>query len=314
MNIRSIFLIVSSAASVPVMGAEAWKNPLGGKEVRLVTEVSSSGKLQRLTVNGNPMAVLANSNISRENHGYGWMESAKTKWIADRFLIYMDESGLAIVDAETGNLLLNQVVTGYSESPHGQAWAAIRSRNIPRNQDALTGNEEDTLWFLDPKVLAENAGVADMAKPFAHVPSVQVGGIALAPPEWSEDGVFIILTLFSNGNILRDTYNAASHKRIGSAIVKDLGLSREQLLSLGFRAEVKDTIFQALAPGHSPGSDKGSRDQDALRPSRRGAVPEEENAGTFVERLFASGIVLWGTIAVVCIAAIAVLIKRSTKC
>lgn len=313
MKLPLLLFLLNLIVSGPVTGTDTWRSPKGANEVSLKSESTPAGDLDKLTVNDSGLTILANSNIRRENHGYGWMKSAEAKWVDDRFLVFKDESGLAIIDVKTSHLLLNQVLTGYSESPDGQKWAAIRRRNVPRKQDSLTGSEEDTLWFLDPNLLAESSEGADNKYPFAHIPAVQTGGIVLAPPEWSEDGTSIILTVLSGGNILRDIYSVNSHKRIGSTTVKDPGLSREQLLSLGFQAEVKDAILHVLAPGQSADSSKNSLDLDLPRPSRRGAASEQQNAAHSAERAIPSKRVLWGTIAIVCIAAIVSLIRRFVR-
>lgn len=313
MNLLSSFLILALIVSGPAFAADTWRNPKGDKEVRLEKEPSPTGDLDKLAVNGDGLTLLAESNIRRENHGYGWMESAEAKWIDDRFLVFKDESGLAIIDVETNRLLLNQVLTGYSESPDGQAWAAIRRRNVPAKQDALTGNEDDTLWILDPKLLAANAGAASADHPFAHVPSVQLGGIVLAPPEWSEDGASVTLSLFSNGVIIQDTYNVSTRKRTKSTVVENPGLSRDQLLSLGFLTDVKNAIARATASGQPSGSGKEGGVRDSLRSQRREAVPEQGQSGKAAERPPTSRMALWTAMAIAFIAAIAFLIKRSGK-
>ncbi len=315
MNFRSFLLIFVFAALDHASGAESWKNPQGTKEIKLIKEGSPAGDLQSLTVNGDPLKILANSNIRRENHGYGWMESAETTWLDNRLVVFQDDSGLAIVDADRNVILLNQLVTGYSESPDGEIWAAIRRRAVAKNQEALTGNEDDTLWFLDPRVLAEQAGDATEEAPFVHVPAVQVGGIALGPPVWSKDGKSITVTLYSNGNILADTYDVASRKRTASAARKNPSLSREQMLSLRFLPEVIREIDQALAADLAPRSSKNtpkssggvgtsSGREDSFDPASARQTGDDPNS---------SRLVLWVAAVIALIAAFTVVLKRRGK-
>jgi hypothetical protein len=310
MNRWSLFLILAAAVSASPLGAESWKSPRGGREVRLVADTTPAGELQGLTVDGVPLTILGNSGIRRENHGYGWLESATTQWVDGRFLVFEDESGLAMVDTEENQLLINQVVTGYSKSPDGRHWVAIRLRNVPRDQEALTGDENDTLWFLDPETLAQSSGSSSEEKPFGHVPSVQVGGIALAPPEWSEDGSSFTLPIYSNGSILRETYNVASRRRAASSTVRNPGISREQLLSLRFLPEVKRAIDQAIAPDLSSGSGSRSERRDPLRSTKQGVSTERDSD----KQAISSGPALWiGIVAIAAIAGLAALIKRAGK-
>lgn len=315
MNFRPFLLIFVFTALDHASGLESWKNPQGTKEIKLIKENSPAGDLQSLMVNGEPLKILANSNIRRENHGYGWMESAETSWIDNRLVVFQDHFGLAIVDADRNVLLLNQAVEGYSESPNGESWAAIRYRAFDKNQEALKGNENDTLWFLDPRVLAEQAGAATEEAPFAQVPGVQVGGIALGPPVWSTDGKSITVTLYSNGTIFADTYDVVSHKRIASAARKDPGISREQLLSLRFLPEVISAIDQMVTADLPPGSQRNApnnpRDRNSSPTGKTSFDPTL--ARQTGDQPGPSGLVLLGAAALALIAVFTLVLNRRQK-
>lgn len=315
MNFRPFLLIFVFTALDHASGLESWKNPQGTKEIKLSKKDSPAGDLQSLMVNGEPLKILANSNIRRENHGYGWMESAETTWIDNRLVVFQDHFGLAIVDADRNMLLLNQVVEGYSESPNGESWAAIRFRALDKNQEALKGNENDTLWFLDPRVLAEQAGAATEEASFAHVPGVQVGGIALGPPVWSNDGKSITVTLYSNGTIFADTYDVVSHKRIASAARKDPGISREQLLSLRFLPEVISAIDKELAAGPTHGSPKNApKNRRSGKASSRGENSSDPAESLHTEdQPLLSRLMLWGAAAIALIAVFTLVLNRREK-
>jgi hypothetical protein len=314
MNFRSLLLILVFTAPDHAVGAEQWANPQGSKEIKLVKEESSAGGLQKLVVNGESLQILANSNFRRENHGYGWMESAETTWIDNRFVVFQDNFGLAIVDVDRKFLLLNQAVEGYSEAPNGESWAAIRYRALNKDQESLKGNESDTLWVLDPKALAAQAGTASDESPFAHVPGVKIGGIALGPPVWSNDGKSVTVTFYSNGMILADTYDVASCKRIGSAAKKNPGISLEQMLSVRFLPEVISKIDQGLASAPTPRSSKnGPRSPgfDEASSPRKDSYDSSSALQTNDQPdLFT--LLQWGT-AVVLIAAVIIVLKRRQK-
>jgi hypothetical protein len=205
------------------------------------------GAIQQLAINGQTLPLLGHSAIRRENHGFSWLATTPAHWLRDRFLIFQDDDGLCIVDATKKQILVNQVFAGFTKAPGLEEWAAIRYRPTARNQETLTGFERDTLWVIDPEVLASKSDLASEDAPFRHIPSVQLDGIAIAPPIWTEDGSGVVTAIYRDGYVDAVLFDAASQQETKRVRLDGLSLTAEQVLSPWFLKEVEAAIGSALA-------------------------------------------------------------------
>lgn len=205
-----------------------------------------------------PLKLLPQSPFRREYNGGSWFEMP-FRWIENRrFLVFEGDNGLCLVDASTQTVLLNQALTGLTKSPTADAWAAIRYRPTGRQQDLLTGNEKDTLWFIEPTALATASHEASEDDPFKHVPSVALGGIALAPPIWSKDGTQLAIVTHSGGRIEAAVFDSGTHRRLAVAPLPDLSFTKAQLLSPWFLPAVVEPIRKAVLESGVLGQGRGS--------------------------------------------------------
>ncbi len=197
-----------------------------------------------------PSTLVCESRLLAENHGYAWLNTEHHQWVSDKFLVFDDGDGLCVVDAESNQFLLNQTFTGYARSPKSQSWAAIRYRPTNRNQEQLTGNEKDTIWFIEPDELATNAKQSTTENPFAHVAAVQLDGIAIAQPHWSEDGASVAIVKHREGKVAADLFDPKQRVLIRSVSLPELTLTQEQLLSVWIIPEVDQRASEAIRASH----------------------------------------------------------------
>jgi len=197
-----------------------------------------------------PSTLVCESRLLAENHGYAWLNTEHHQWVSDKFLIFDDGDGLCVVDAESNQLLLNQTFTGYARSPKSQSWAAIRYRPTNRDQEQLTGKEKDTIWFIDPAALAANAEQSTTENPFAHVAAVQLDGIAIAQPQWSEDGTSVAIVKQREGKVAVDLFDPKQRVLVRSVSLPELTLTQEQLLSVWIIPEVDQRASEAIKASH----------------------------------------------------------------
>jgi hypothetical protein len=182
---------------------------------------------------------LAQTVYMREYHGNGWILDQADHWIADRYLWAADEVGLFVADAETNTILFNNVLEAYAKNPAADEWVAIRFRPSARIQEYLDEGFQDTLLFADPADMAAQASHLPEDS-LAHIKSMRVYGVALAPPEWATDGSRFAVLVWKNGAVSAVQYD--THLRETARMAIDLQVRRETALSIGLK---KDLAFVA---------------------------------------------------------------------
>jgi hypothetical protein len=290
-----------------------WKSPDGMVTISLESVNSAAGPVDHLLIGGSPAKLISHSPIRRENHGYGWLNSVSPKWIDNEFVVFEDEMGLCLVNIQQQAVLLNQVFTGYTRSPKAQAWAAIRYRPTSRNQEQLVGTERDAIWIIEPDELAANAKQSTSEKPFAHVAALQLDGIAVAKPIWSDDGAAFAIAKQLNGKIAADVFDHKQRALIRSVPLLGMELTQEQLLSVWLIPEVEHQAFVAIKEANVfdltnsqsvPASDSRSEVQmqrtpvsDAPKVQRTSTPSEEPSSSTawsiIAVLIVATGGLLW---------------------
>jgi len=230
--------------------AQAWSSPDGSVTLKFESANSSTGSLDRLVVNETQIEFISSSPIRRENHGFDWLTSVSPTWINNRFVAFEDDMGLCLVDTQQRKVLLDQVFTAYTKSPVSDTWVAIRYRPTGRNQEMLTGNEMDTVWFIEPTALAEKAQMVTDANPFAHVPAVRIDGIAVASPQWSEYGASVAIVKHRDGKLAADVFDPVSKVLVRTVPMQDVTLTQEQLRSVWIIPEIDRRASEAIKEKH----------------------------------------------------------------
>ena len=197
-----------------------------------------------------PVSILPQSRFYREYQGGIWAETP-LRWSPDRrYAIFENPEKLAIVDTQASVVLLNSAFTAFSKSPVEDRWVAIRYRPSGRNQEMLIGNEMDTVWFIEPADLAAKAQMASDAHPFAHVPAVQIDGIAVASPHWSKDGTSVAIVRQRDGILVADVFDPFRNALICTVPMQDMALTQEQLLSVWIIPEIDRRVSEAIKDNH----------------------------------------------------------------
>lgn len=222
-----------------------WKSPNGQHIVKLQQEASDSITGIENPITHTSYEVLGNSVFRRENHGYGWFQNTQPQWLNDRFLIFQDSNGLAIVDAVTEKILINSVFTGFSKSPSKNEWVAIRFRPTTKQQTFLAGDEEDVLLFLNPEKISASKIRSSEMDPFQYIQQTKPGGIILAPPSWSDDGAEVAILSWKNGDVTGITYNATNGDILKTLPIP-VNIPNELALSPWFSNELTAIVEQAV--------------------------------------------------------------------
>ena len=230
--------------------ARDWSSPDGSATLTLQTANPSTGSLDHLHIEGTPIKFVSHSPIRRENHGFDWMNSVSPTWLGNRFVAFEDDMGLCLVDTQQRTILLDQVFTAYTKSPDSDMWVAIRYRPTSRNQEKLTGNEKDTVWFIKPAALAESTQMVTDDNPFAHVAAVQVNGISVASPHWSEDGAGVAIIRQLDGKVAADVFDPKTIVLVRTVPLQDMTLTQEQLLSVWIIPEIDRMASEAIKANH----------------------------------------------------------------
>lgn len=227
--------------------AREWASPDGRAVVRFVPEETGAGVLNHLYIGNQKLEAPADSPVRRENHGMAWLENAEGNWVDNRYLVFADDRGLCLVDVQNRNVLLNQTFTGYSKAPDTQEWAAIRYRPTARDQEQLLEGDTDTLWIIRPESLAIRRGEASEERPFAHVDSVALKGLALGRPVWTDDGKGVVVALYEDGKLVAVLLDAKTRQRLAAVPLDGLRLSKAQILSPWFSEDVESLVRREVA-------------------------------------------------------------------
>lgn len=297
--------------------ARDWTSPDGSVTVRIQPADAASGSHYQVIVGETPARFISESRIRRENHGYDWMNSASSNWLDNRFITFEDDSGLGIVDAQQHTILLDQVFEAYTYSPQSKMWAAIRYRPTSRNQDQLEGGEKDTIWFIEPNELAANADLSTSEHPFAHVATLQLNGIAVARPYWSEDGTVVAIAKHLNGKPVADVFDPKLRKLVRSVSLPELTLTRDQMLSAWIIPEVDQKAFNAIKANHvfeAAGNETAGISSVALGKDSRANTPNfpakndsDARSSPSTSKDKQSQWILWSTVALSTIAVLGLL-------
>jgi hypothetical protein len=229
-----------------VLFAAEWQTPSGKITIKLTTMAEHSGPIQRLAIGNDPLPLLGHSGIRRENHGFAWLATTTPRWVRDRYLVFQDREGLCIVDSARRLVLINQVFAGFAKSPRADKWAAIRFRPTSRQQETLSDTHRDTLWFIDPDLLSQRSELSSDDKPFAHIAATQLDHIAVAPPVWTEDGLGVVVPIYSGEAIECVLIDADSQKERKRIQLNSLNISRAEALTPWFSKEVEASVAAAI--------------------------------------------------------------------
>jgi len=206
-----------------------------------------------------PFAPLPQSLYSREYHGMAWFDDVQPDWIGNRFLIFEDKFGIAIVDIPNRQMLLDHVFMAYAESPTAHEWAAIRFRPTARMQEQLTDDFQDTLLLIDPMYAATHIREASESNFVGHLQAVQPGGVILAKPTWASDGSSIAVLTWKQGTVAAVRYDTKLRETARSPV--ELKVDRESALSTGLNEDFAavaarilsdPTTFELTSPSSGP--------------------------------------------------------------
>jgi len=235
-SVKKIFTSPSSHLDLVVV---AYPSPLGAKN----PPIEKIGKL----LNGIFVEAtnLAHTVYMREYHGNGWILDQTDHWIADRYLWAADEFGLFVADAETNTILFNNVLEAYAKNPAADEWVAIRFRPSARIQEYLEEKFQDSLLLVDPAHMAAQSSRDLPEESLAHVKSMRIDGVALAPPEWAADGSRFAILVWKNGAVSAVQYDTNLRETARTAI--DLQVDRETALSVGLKKDLAPVTKRILS-------------------------------------------------------------------
>jgi hypothetical protein len=243
----TVFCVGQFFSFVCYGSAAEWVNASKSITIELRSGGGASAVTQNVIIGGNLLDLLGHSSVRRENHGFGWLAEKPGEWVNDRFLVFQDEDGLCIIDGLQKLTLINQVFAGFSESPLGAKWAALRFRPTARNQEQLNGSEKDTLWFLDPSIMAQKRPSVVKDDFFDHLPIVRLDGVSLVRPIWTEDGSGVVVALYRGDGITALLYDVATQKLKKTVRLGGLQISPVQALSPWISKEIESSIAKAIA-------------------------------------------------------------------
>ena len=235
-SVKKIFTSPSSHHDLVVV---AYPSPIGAKNPPL----EKIGKfLNGIFVEATN---LAHTVYMREYHGNGWILDQADHWIADRYLWAADEFGLFVADAETNTILFNNVLEAYAKNPAADEWVAIRFRPSARIQEYLEEKFQDSLLLVDPAHMAAQSPRDLPEDSLAHVKSMRIDGVALAPPEWAADGSRFAVLVWKNGAVSAVQYDTDLRETARTAI--DLQVDRETALSVWLKKDLAPAAKKILS-------------------------------------------------------------------
>ena len=166
----------------------------------------------------------------REFHGTSWFHGLQPHWIDDRFLVFEDQLGIAIADAQNRRILVDHVFEAYQKSPVTDKWVAIRFRPTGRHQDSLDPNFQDTVLIIEPYDVVNQIGNDTDENFVGQMKAAKPGGIVLAKPEWVPNGSSFAVLTWNRGTVEAVRYDANLNETGRTAV--NLQVDRESALSI----------------------------------------------------------------------------------
>lgn len=192
-----------------------------------------------------PFTELPPSRIFREYHGTSWFHGFEPRWVDNRFLIFEDESGLAIADVQNGRMLVNHVFMAYEKSPVTDKWVAIRRRNTGRHQESLDADFEDTALVIDSYDVANRIGNATEDNFVGQMKAVSPGGIVLAKPQWAPDGSAFAVLTWKQGIVAAVRYDTTLRETARSTV--EIQIDPDSALSTGLNEDLAPVAARILS-------------------------------------------------------------------
>jgi len=219
---KSIFLVIAFALSCGICKSDdpdflagkrqKWTSPDKTVSLRIIRTpfvlqngmpggpllISLNAEIMGRSISVTESPLIA-SPFRREYAGTSWFEDTAPRWVDNRYAIweYLPDShglsSLCIIDAKTGDMMLNTFFEALIDSPEPNTWAAIRYRPVGNHEEERRhGDEKDTLFIINLADMAKASetirnGSAE-PKLFGHLKSTLLPGVALARPLWKTDG------------------------------------------------------------------------------------------------------------------------------
>jgi hypothetical protein len=215
--------ILNIAISLAILAFETraaesmkWLAPSGNRAFELSYGKAGEPLLTLVSNNQSSQVIespLIATPISREFGGITWFADATSKWIDGRYLAFESDDRLALLDAESTQMILNTSFEALSKAPSGDKWSAVRYRPVGRHQERLNDDFRDTLFVIDlQQVIKANASANESSKPFDHLKSVKLSGKALTKPVWMKvaGNERIAIGLWAGGQATAVALNADS--------------------------------------------------------------------------------------------------------
>jgi hypothetical protein len=142
-------------------------------------------------------------------------------------------------------MLLDHVFMGYAKSPTSDEWAAIRFRPTARMQEQLDEDFQDTLLLIDAQSAAIRLRDVTETNFVGHLKAVQPGGVILAKPVWSDDGLAFAVLTWKQGTVGAVRYDTTLREAIRTIV--DLIVDRESALSTGLNKDLAHAAAKILS-------------------------------------------------------------------
>jgi hypothetical protein len=224
---------------------------------------------------------LIASPVSREFGGITWFTDAKSKWVDGRYLVFEADDRLALLDAESKQMILNTAFEALSKAPSGDRWSAVRYRPIGRQQERLTADFRDTLFVIDLKhTIKESASANEGSKPFEHLKSSKLPGSALTKPVWTKgaDGELLAIAVLVGGKptafaLKPESLDVIGQKPLSIAVTDEVAQS--PWINLEAEPEIRKAMLAALSEAPSTTQDSlTSKLSPSVQPTAPKNAPE----------------------------------------
>jgi hypothetical protein len=224
-----------------------WTSP--NKEHTIIAKPSTNDRLDIFTaLNGSLIPMREVSFVGSGKHKYSgtsWLRNAAHLWAGETTIVFQQDASIAIMDAESHEVLLNNRFEHIAKEPGKNCWALIKYRYIERHIEQLPSDYRDKILIIDLQEDSFRSIVRNTAaQEKGDLPLIELEGIAVTEPIWASKGNSFLVNVSLADEVYGFVYGKNLRER--ERFMLNMKLTKDQTTSLKLESETRKKVISRM--------------------------------------------------------------------